>query len=310
MERIEFIGASSVGKSTLFDNMLSKRNSKKEWVTSEEFTVQIARNLKIYPTVISKRTIGIIVLKGNILREKHNRIARRLLGDYQEKVCIRHAGTYNALTNMIMDGAAEDCGLLSHLPTPFKKNKYLAHCHQCIIEMLLLEFFDKNKTVVFNDKSIIRHNPKTSDKEAYMKALNGSMEGDLKINPSGIIFCNLSLEENIERRLSRIHSGVIQFTEKDLTEQEIRNLCRFEIEDAKQKAEVMKQAGVPVLEVDMAGNPDQNANHVMDFIKRVSFQPLPKHGNAGKLTVNSSYNRSYPNKTRMHRLAQKVMNKT
>lgn len=259
MKRIEFIGAPGVGKSTLLEKVKSKRDKNDEWVTPFELKMNIAKNEKI-TRLISKKSIYLLALKLNIYRDKHQLFISRLLARYEKDAHNIRMNDYSGLINMVLKGFAENKDV-----QPYLKMDYVIYCLNQIKEVGFLDYIGHGKTVVF-EESIIHNNPKTWDKDAYIHALHNSNAS--KVNPLGVIFCDLFLEEHIKRRKNRIiERGSANFSEKGLNKEQFETLCKNQLENSNGKAEVMRYIGVPVLQVDVSENIDDNALRVLEFIR-------------------------------------------
>lgn len=263
MKRIEFVGASGSGKSTLLKIVQERRTEKDVWLTNDELQVQIAKRIEFDSPYISKKTLRILALKFNILKKKHPSISRRLLDNYKNDTIKKSLEKYNGLIDLIIDKFPAD-----HIECPSMKMKLMDYWFDQVRQIALFDYFNTNKVVVF-DENVIQNNPGTSDFKAYYEMLQSSPELASVINPIGIVFCNLSADTNIKRHMKRMKKAIQGKSEMPLINRFSKEDCLRRISVAEKKANVMQKVGVPVLELDMHQDLEENADDVLKFIKEL-----------------------------------------
>ncbi len=101
MKRIEFIGASGVGKTTLFQKVLMERSKKDKWLTPEELRIKLAAKQNNYFPNINN--LAVLLLRSKILSKKHNnRIASFLLRKFKKDALYGAIYPYNGLLDLVI----------------------------------------------------------------------------------------------------------------------------------------------------------------------------------------------------------------
>jgi len=265
MKRIEFIGASGVGKTTLLKHLLDERAPEDKWLTNIEFKIQLARKLKIASPIVSKRNLMILKLRLNLLKDKHPGISNYLLKPYEDSAIEHNVEPYHGFLDLITKNLSGSDNL-----SAAKKIKLMEYWFARIKTVALFDYFDQNSIVVF-DESIIHNNPGTSDLKAYRKMLDSRPDFASIINPLAVVFCRLSPEENHKRQIKRKEKNNLQGSPEALLVDNLSKAqCIRRLEESKRKADVMEKVGVPVYEVNMAESPAHNAKRIIKFIRQFS----------------------------------------
>jgi hypothetical protein len=269
MEKIEFIGASGAGKTTLFKELLLERNDNKGWSTPQEARIEIAMQQKY--TLIKDDLLRFISYNIYSLYKRNPLFLRialeKNLIDKYTKTFKNDVADYNCLFELLLDSA---CMKTNHL-RPYNIIHFF-HFYELLLirDLALLNFFDYNGVVVYED-GIIHNSLGMENANAYEKILHLSPEKRKQIIPSGIIYCNISLEENILRRKKRIANGKITSLELNFNEDELIELCKESCADTARVIELMHDLDVPILEIDMTKSNEENVPQIISFIDKIGF---------------------------------------
>ncbi|MEZ5334988.1 MAG: hypothetical protein R2741_07025 [Methanolobus sp.] len=268
MEKIEFIGASGAGKTTLFKQLLSERHDSKAWSTPQEARINIAMQQKD------------ALIRGNLLRfigynlyflfkrNPHFRRAalEKLLIEKYADIFSNNAADYNCLFELLLDSW---CGKTVQYLKPYNLIHFCQFYESILIrDLAILNFFSYDGVVVYED-GIMHNSIGLENSNAYEKIMQLPPENRKQILPCGIIYCNLPLEENILRRKKRIASGNITSLELNYNEDELRDLCNESCVSTARVVDLMRDLDVPILEIDMTKSNDENIDLIISFIDKI-----------------------------------------
>ncbi len=271
-KRIEFIGAPAVGKSTLLRELLKSRRTDDTWKTPSEALVRLARNQKcdLFPPDL--RTFMILVLRINVFNKGRGALISSILEGFKNPAVLSSWSACNGLLEMLFSWLAA----ADHLE-PYDKAKVVAYYLALLKQHAVLEHYSAPWLVV-EDEGIIHNNPKMADRDAYRTVLQRDPRIGARVQPVGIVHCNLSLDAFCTRRKKRIASGRGIFLDKPLRNDEFRVECRRMLDVAARKVELQNELGTPVMEVDMAGSPAENAPGVLRFLRDTAATGCAKSG--------------------------------
>jgi hypothetical protein len=268
MKKIELIGTSAAGKTTLLKQMLLEGNDTKEWVTPEKARIEIAMKQKY--TLIKDGVVPFIGYNAYYLckREPHflaSTLEQLLINKYTDAVLETCVADYKCLFELLLDSWSTKT---IHIK-PYNMIHFCRYYESILIkDVAFLDFFNYDGTIIYED-GIIHNNIGIVNDSSYEKLLKLSPEKRKKIIPSGIIYCNISLEENILRRQKRMASGQITSFELNLNEDELIQLCKEGCVNVSRKAKLMHDLGVPVLELNMSKNNEDNISQIISFINEI-----------------------------------------
>lgn len=258
MRKIEFLGASGVGKTYIFNRLIESRSTINDnWVTPGEVKIKIAKSIGNGCFPLNRRT----AMRYNLFKNKHSEWAEDILRKYYVEAFDKCLSTYQGLVELLINGLTRITYINS-----FDKIKICDFYISCIKRIAVLDYFNVSDLVVFDD-GIIHNNFGIIDFLSYKNIACPTLDIKSKINPVAVVFCKLSLEDNLIRRKKRIAENNGTFLEKKLNDSQLRLLCEKSLEDSQNKVEIMKTMGVPVLEVDMTRNQNENIIDILRFIK-------------------------------------------
>ena len=280
MDRIEFIGAQGVGKSTLFLHVRRQRSPRDRWVTPGEARIRVAQRLcgRDHPSPWRR---GLrLALKWNLLPFKREAVAGWLLTPYAPAVFDGMPRWARVLMDLQLErlagrdrtASAGELRCESEVPwiataDGLRKAQAILFSLEALMEMATLEYFHQDLPVVYADGGLMVNQLGVS--AAVLEELT---QGDCRhpLLPRGVVHCRLTVDELFHRRKKRIERGQGQFTERALDDDALRASCRSMSRQMELKADVLQQVGVPVLSLAMADAPDGNARQALAFIREHS----------------------------------------
>ncbi len=258
INRIEFVGGSGVGKTTVFREVIKQRPDRKLFLTPVEGRIHIVK--KLYPGLWPPNRRSLIRL--NFFSQRHELWSREILEKFADEAIGAAGDAYDGLIHLFFQYLNGDnihfIQKLALSELYFKKLLY---------EVILLDYFLPSEKILF-DEGIISLNGGVCNYSIYeQKVMERSMLSRIRSNPAGIIHCKLPPEKNFLRMQKRIQLGVGNYRVKTMDEKTLLSKCRKGVHAAQGIANVMKKAGVPVLEIDLEQKPSDNARMVIEFVK-------------------------------------------
>jgi hypothetical protein len=254
VNNIEFIGPSGAGKTTLFYEVLSRRKGK-GWFTPEEALFSIGIGKK---GLTSRQKVRLLQLNLGLTRNP-NRIIQTLLSNDINVALHETMPLYNELIELYMKSKVLRSG-----SEPYRNLiSFEWYYNKLLKELVYIKHFRFKELVVYHDGFIhtspIVESDEQSSKDLFEKIIR-------LLNPKAIVYCNISLEENIMRRKNRIYSNKGNFIEVGLNDQQLRRISEISIQTAKYKVDLLEKLGFPIIEVNMEDISESDIGEINDFI--------------------------------------------
>jgi thymidylate kinase len=265
MKKIEFIGASGVGKTTFYKELLALNKKNRIWKTPAEARIKIAKDMDIKDLKGLKK-LYLLCLKLNIFPSRHSIFASFVLNNYMNEKTYNEIYKYDDLISLMLKAINDD-----NETEAFRKCKFIAFYINLIIhDVLALEDLRENELIVYDDGIV--HNISGLVIEERFNMMTKKNHNILKyIFPQGVIFCELTVEENIKRRKKRIADGKGTFLENNISHEKIVQICRRSIDYANKKIILLEKFNIPVLKINMNDPVRENARLVNEFINVISL---------------------------------------
>lgn len=280
MNRIEFIGAQGVGKSTVLQHVLRQRSPRDRWLTPGEARIWVAQRLRLRALPSWWRRGGCLALKWHLLPFKREAVAGWLLQPSAPAVLDGLPGWARALMDLQLERlagrerTASAAGPLYEPEVPWiatrdglTRAKAISYSLEALLEMAILEYFHLDAPVVYADGGLMVNQLGISA-AALAELTHGARRHPLL--PRGIVYCRLAEDDLFRRRRERIARGHGQFTERGLNDDALRASCRSMSRQMEHKAEALRTFGVPVLTLAMVDPPDENARQALAFIRQLT----------------------------------------
>jgi hypothetical protein len=263
MKKIEFIGASGVGKSTLFNELLKYRTRLEIWKTPSEARIKLAKKLPLEIDKISLNTLLLLCLKLNLIRSKHSSIALCVLEKYRTEKIYESMYKYNNLIDMMLRNTINNSEV-----EPYRKGKRIEfYINLLLRDVLLLEGLSDNDLVVYDD-GIIHNTSDFGDESSFYFMTQKNPNIITEILPQGVVFCELDAKEIYSRRKLRIYEGKGTILESNLNDEDLKRICKKSIESSSKKVILLEKYNVPVLKINMKVSTSKNIEMIQQFINK------------------------------------------
>jgi len=257
IRRIELIGPSGVGKTTLFEKFDAVSKNNRHFITLKEAYKSAALNcdisIKQVPLFCYQQ-----ILKFGLFKRKERGLGKVILQRHNKRIDGREK--YNRFT-VSFDIQYR----ISDYKNPFLIKKSILKFLKKVDNYLLLEKYLPGNDLVMMDEGMILYHRGITDYalQTYSKA---QLVNDPAFNPSGIIYCVQPEEKIFEQPLKRKENGVVTFTHGPLDREELREYVGRNVSHNKLKAERFKNLGMPLHEIDTM----EDFKHIMvkinDFV--------------------------------------------
>ncbi len=268
MKRIEFIGGSGVGKSTLFQEVARHKKRQDAWLTAEEARIYLARTIAVDKTALR---LAQLYLKTNMTRTK------RLREYLTSKILSRSSrDIFDSIHDKYLDVAdayLEPMYEYDEINSVRKISLTADYYHRFLSEIMLLDYHPLNKVVVFDD-GLIHNTSGFSQAERFRTILANHTSHGTSVIPVGIVYCNMNENSYLQRRRDRIRQGRGTALERTLNDDQLQRSCFQFLKSSQGKINVLRNYGIPVLEIDMEDPITVNARPVYEFINDLSMGRL------------------------------------
>ena len=262
MKRIEFIGGSGVGKTTLLKEIIKLKKGKDHWMTVEEVRRYLAKTVK---TKKKLHRLFQLFLKINLINILQRPLIRRILNSYTADVLDTMHECYSDVAEYFFDSLYKNINVNS------AKKVALASVYHKVLskEIMLFDYFKVGGLIVF-DESIIKNSSVFSDEEKVKILFKNHKELKTIVIPIGIVYCFLDKKKYLERRKNRILEGKGTFIDRTLKYKELERLWYRELKVTEDKIKVLKNYNIEILELNMEDLVSNNAKKAYDFINKLS----------------------------------------
>jgi GTPase SAR1 family protein len=259
--KIEFIGASGVGKSTLFNEVAENKPDTAIWLTPLEARITLAKKKRVRQCKRGSHAILLAFLKLRIFKGKHAFLSYRVLRDDVRKQIYDTLDSYNDVIDIVLQAIATDQTI-----EPYRKAVFIEFYTNLIIQdVILLEKLSGNPIIVYDD-GIIHNSFGLTDEIKFRELSNKNPSLIKRLLPQGAVFCELSLEDNLYRRKRRIAEGKGTILENQLTDEELIDICKESIQASEKVIDIFERHSIPVLKLNMNDSSKKNIQLFNQFI--------------------------------------------
>lgn len=264
IHRIDFLGPSGIGKSTLYNELLKRRGKKDRWMTPIELRQKIAQSVsKRYTHSFSSR-LGSVILNSRLFTVIHPLLTEKVLSKHEyEYLALWESQKEEEAINTIIKAIAS-----IQFPPVFKLHRYRQIFKFAQQVALFQKHAPENTTVVIDNSlsnEITFLGPWKSDDaiknlQTFFHAL-----GVL----SAVVFLDADDDVVIDRLKKRrvLFSNIAH---QGMSDQEVVADTRRRLESARQCADMFEERGVTVIRVN-AGDPlDEQVRIVYEFLSQYS----------------------------------------
>lgn len=262
MKKIEFIGASGVGKTTLFNDILKNRSEHASWITPTEARIQLAKTGQIDVPKFSMHGVMQTFLKLNVFKKRHAFLSDHVLRNLETKVLLESMSQYNDIIDLSLKEIAMDENV-----EPYKKVSFIDFYMNLILhDILTIEKFSDHSLIVYDD-GLIHNSYAVNDESKFHLMLEKNPALIEKVLPQGAVFCELSVEDNLARRKSRISKGRGHLLEIQQNDENLYKFCEESIHISNQIITIFEKYGIPVLRLNMNDSNEKNIALFNQFIE-------------------------------------------
>jgi len=259
VKRIELIGASGVGKSTLYTKLNQIPKSQRRYLVLKEAFKSAALNCEIsikQPNIFLYQQ----VLKYNLFKRKEHGLGKVILqnrekgiGDDRDRYN-KFSVSFDILYHFLKDET-----------NPFFIKTKLLWFLRKVDDYLLLEKYLPGNDFVIIDEGMLHYHAGFTD-YALQTYNKDQLKNDPAFNLSGIIYCIQSEKKIFEQALKRKESGVITFSHGLLSREELREYVSLNALQNKLKAKRFINHGIPLLEIDTMEDFKHITVRINDFV--------------------------------------------
>ncbi len=265
MKRIEFVGGSGVGKTTLLKEIIKLKKAKDCWMTVEEARQHLA---KIVKPKTKLHKLFQLYLKINLIGIFHQQMTNRILNSYKNDVFDSIYKYYSEVADLIFEELCKN----NNNNGLRKMEEASFYYHLLLNETMFFDYFKFDTLVVF-DESIIKNAPMFSDEEKVKTIFENHKKLQTSLIPAGIVYCYLDRIKYLERRKNRIHEGGAPFFDRIVNDdKKLEKACLRSLKSAEEKIKVLKNYNIEILELNMEALVSVNAKKAYDFINKLSIK--------------------------------------
>lgn len=241
MNYIELIGPPGIGKKTLLNTLADTRKNK-SWKTYEEVTYDITDSLTWNQLNSPKTKFLYLINKINIINYKRLGISNTIIKELAPQI----AGVIQKKYDYLFDAQLQAVQTLPLELLPIKKYSFI-RCHiQALQKLFVLESFGYTPAVVFDKGPCNTHH-------GLNKITPNNISPDTL--PNAVIYCALSVSNNIERiQNQHTSAGKTSTMHHKLNHDPVETIVSSAHQIAASNLAFIKTMGIPVFEIDMTNS--------------------------------------------------------
>lgn len=261
MKRIELIGLSGVGKTTLYNKIVNIPVDNRPYLTLKEAYKKGALNQDISLKQM-KLWLYQIVLKFNLYESKAWGIGKTILHSVKKEHVKRKdfepfIVSYLILLNFLKD--SNDYGLVYKRVTSFLKK---------IEEYMILKSSLTNNIPVLVDEGVVHKHPGIT--QYGLKNYSAAdLHDDFTFNPAGLINCEQTEDVIFQQAMKRKKNGIHTFTHGSMNRTELKNHIKKSMKRYKKKVSYFEEIGVPILHIDTGDAFEKNVQKINSFTQSI-----------------------------------------
>jgi len=258
MKRIELIGPSGVGKSTLYNQICSVPVSERPFVSQREAFVNAA--LKENITIADFRLYLLQkILKSGLLKPKEFGIAKTIIHSINDKEAIAKRSDYNEFKVSFQMYVA-----LVRVGNPYVSHQRIKNFMSRLESFLFLEhYYPCNELILFDEGPLHHHCGFTKYGSDTFTA--EELNNDRIMNPEGLIYCEGTAERIFRQALKRKNEGIKTFNHGSLSNDELKKSIERSINYNENKVDSFRQRNIPVLRIDTGEPSALNVKKIIEF---------------------------------------------
>lgn len=264
MNRIDFLGAPGVGKTTLYDELVRQRTRIDRWLIPVEAKVEIAKKKCLVENFGKKELLFSFFLKTGLFQQFHPSFTNLLLSKYQKETIWNQKDKYADFIEIALKGAA--------IPEkiPLRRLLGLTWFYSIVNDVIFLEHADVNNIVVFDESLSHKVYSIIESQEGCYENLTEEYFQYMP-PPNVLIFCKAN-PKKIQHRIKQRENtnGKLIPGHRDLDVFSLFERIKIQCHVAEIGASVLRDRGVKVIEVDMEYTLDHNVHKVINLLRDLS----------------------------------------
>lgn len=257
-KRIEMIGPSAVGKTTLYNRLDRALNSNAEVLTLKDAYKEAALQADISANEILLFCYQ-NALKSGLFKSKERGLGRVILTKKYNMKSLKKTGFGKFLVSFDIHHEHS-----REYRDPVFVQKMLNGFLDKVEDHLLLEQSLRTNKILLVDEGMIHHHTGITD-YALQTYTGEELRSDPVFSPAGIIHCVQDEEVIYEQAIKRKEEGIKTFSHGGLTNKELRPFIKKNVIYDKQKTERLKNIGIPVLDIHTGEDFEVNLNKIVSF---------------------------------------------
>lgn len=261
INRIEFIGVSGVGKTTVFQALFHRRK-RRQWCTKDELLVRNALKIKHKELELH---LYKLLLRTNISIDIKSRISKYLISKYSGIDLDCEFSKYNNLLRVFMRCTWNNTDIESFRKFILIKSYADLICFYYIYNHI----FPFPCTVLF-EEGIVRKSIDVYSEEYIDDIIHNDMNISNVLLPKAVICCEADLSVILNRRKKRIEEGKGTITERKMKDDELTQNTLKCLEKYHRQKDYLLKNRVQYLELDLTDDPLENsANRINRFLDQI-----------------------------------------
>lgn len=258
---VEFIGASGVGKSTLYDETIKTRTADDRWITDGEALDEIAKKY-----LIKNRS----VLPFRIRVKQFIKIISPL-HRYRS-----YDAVSSTLRNLAWEALSEEYDFLCELMIQFAHHQYELEAHKRLAflswfyvnrlrDFIVMEYFPVLKIIVHGD-GILHNLGGIVNYDMGFPNVEVNKYEKLNCMPTGLVHCTADESVVLARLKQREQSGLGTIFQNGMDDTSLAEFVRSGIKSSANKVDFFRRKGVPILAIDTSDDLKENSKIINNFI--------------------------------------------
>ncbi|MGF1669237.1 MAG: hypothetical protein ACFCU6_02220 [Balneolaceae bacterium] len=268
MKRIELLGPSGTGKTTLFLQICEFAQENRPFLTVREAFVKAALKENI---TISKPWLLLLqkIMKYGFFKSKVYGISKHIFQKYYSRQNDTHDlhQNYYVSFNILYQVYKKDLN-------PSHVMKRLKIFMSKVEEIDFLERNLPNNQMVLFDEGVLHHHFGVTT-YGFDTFTEQELNSDKVLQPGGIIYCELSEEGIFQRAMQRKLNGVKTYSQGHLEGEDLRERIRITIKSNEQKIASFKKRNIPVLHINTEKPIEYNISKIVRFTRNLNKDRRP-----------------------------------
>jgi adenylate kinase len=262
VDRIDFLGTSGVGKSTIYNKLVKNRSKIDNWMTPEEAKIKIAQKYSIQNNALIKNRLIAVSLKVDLFKKLHPILANAVIEKNQEDTIWVNKDKYTDFFEVALRGANIQEKI------PLRRLSGIRAFYATVRDVIFLEHAQIPGIILFDESLSLRIYAVTMWRKGYYEEATIDYFNNIP-PPFGIIHCKLDPDKTLSRIIQRKNTcGNIIQGHRDLDNNHLLEVIKAQNDIAAVGANVLRNRGVKVLEIDTDDSIENIVKKITTAIRR------------------------------------------